>query len=91
MKNISRTLVPSYPRTPSSDKFQVFVKTTDAHLITVTLQDLTGKTLKSINNSGFSKNILQFDFDGKELVNGIYLVRIQNNDKIITRKLIIQK
>ena len=76
---------------PSSEKVQISVNTKDSNPLTVLIQDLTGKTLRSMTNANLGKGVIQFDFDVKEYPNGIYLVLIKSENKTISRKLIIQK
>ena len=76
---------------PSSEKVQVTLKTEASSSLSVSLQDLTGKTLKSIQNKDVNEGIIQFEFDVKTYPNGIYLIHIQSDSKTATRKLTIQK
>jgi hypothetical protein len=76
---------------PTSDKVQVSLRTEASSTLTVSLQDLTGKTLKSIQNKDVNEGIMQFEFDVKSYPNGIYLIHIQSDGKTVTRKLTIQK
>lgn len=72
--NYNSTIYPN----PSSTKLYFNVK---LDVYTITVLDLTGKVVKTINPKSNYVNVA-------ELVNGIYFVRLLNNDGAITEKFI---
>ncbi|MCC5916441.1 MAG: T9SS type A sorting domain-containing protein [Cryomorphaceae bacterium] len=58
--------------------------------ITIELLDLSGKTIFLEHHKGFS-GVYQKDFDRNDLSSGMYMLRINNRDGIITRRVVIGK
>ncbi|MCC5916443.1 MAG: T9SS type A sorting domain-containing protein, partial [Cryomorphaceae bacterium] len=58
--------------------------------VTIQLLDLSGKTIWTEHHSGFS-GVYQKDFDRNDLSSGMYMLRINNRDGIITRRVVIGK
>ncbi len=59
--------------------------------VTLILFDIMGREIKTLVNEINDSGKYELEFNGKDLSSGIYLIRLEVNNKILTKKLIIQK
>ncbi|MBK8848328.1 MAG: T9SS type A sorting domain-containing protein [Bacteroidetes bacterium] len=57
----------------------------------IVIMDITGRVVKQFSLMNLAMGINQVGFDTSELTNGVYYVRIIQNDKIAGKKLVIEK
>lgn len=59
--------------------------------VTLKLFDILGKEIKTLVNEINDSGKYEIEFNGKDLSSGVYLIKLEVNNKILTQKLIIQK
>ncbi|MEO6301711.1 MAG: T9SS type A sorting domain-containing protein [Bacteroidia bacterium] len=58
---------------------------------TITVSDITGKTLLTVFNGTLSQGEQKIDLNTNSLANGVYFVKISLSDGEVNRKIIVQK
>jgi len=79
-----------YP-VPNNGQFNISMNLKSDEKLTVEIVDITGKLLKSFNESKINAGINSMPIDASELSNGIYFVRVYNATINNTMKIIINK
>lgn len=74
---------------PSPAKNRIFIRNSANGHATISLTDLTGRKLKSAQQQTFNNEIITLDVD--DIPSGIFILSIQNNGKLFSKKILIQK
>jgi len=53
--------------------------------------DILGRQVKSLVNENQNPGNYSVEFDGSDLISGVYFYRLKSNDKIITKKMVLLK
>lgn len=75
-----------YPN-PYSDKFTIELTLAKSDLVSITMMNLLGETVKHIEKSVLS-GVYKNEIDSKELPNGIYFITVQTSDSRIIQRVI---
>lgn len=84
------SLSQNYPN-PFNPKTMINFTVPMAGMLKFTVFDITGKVMAEIINKNLDAGTYKLDFDGSELASGIYFYRIEAEDFVQTRKMILIK
>jgi hypothetical protein len=76
-----------YPN-PSQGNFTLRFAQSPAKLVSLTISDASGKEVYSLENAVITENEIRFSNTG--LTSGVYLIKVSEDNKIITTRLIIK-
>jgi hypothetical protein len=76
-----------YP-SPTTNQITVEFELTETKNTFIEIRNVLGQIVKSITNQAFQKGINRIEIDISEYKSGIYFVQLQNDNRIINRKII---
>ena len=75
---------------PTSNQTTIFFKLHEQDEITLSLFSLSGQEIRQMFSGKKSQGTHRFEIDCSNLSNGIYLVKLQSGNEIITQKLLVR-
>lgn len=79
-----------YPN-PASYYFEVSFYNEKFQIISFELHDTQGKKIKYLMNKEFEPGSIDLKFDTKDIIDGVYFIRIKSGDNSLTKKIIIRR
>ncbi|MCF8254529.1 MAG: T9SS type A sorting domain-containing protein [Bacteroidia bacterium] len=79
-----------YPNPLTGQSFHIGFNMKVNGIVKITLIDMTGKEVSVLNESNLSSGIFEEQFQVPSLKNGVYFVRIEANNEVLNRKLLVQ-
>lgn len=76
---------------PTKGELKINIATEDDNFVVIGLYDLFGKQLRSIANQALSAGQYSYETDVSSFPEGIYIVKMQTGNHVVSRKILIQK
>ncbi len=80
----------NYPNPFNPETNIVFSITNNAH-VSLVIYDVLGNVIKTLVDENLSVGNYNIMFDGENLSSGVYLYKLQVNNKLISKKMVLQK
>jgi hypothetical protein len=86
------TLEQNYPNpfNPST-KIKFSIPENSAGITSLKIYDVLGNEVAALFNEEEAEGNYEFEFDASKLASGIYMYKLQNNEYIFTRKMLLLK
>lgn len=89
-ENNALTHLSLYPN-PASHSLNIGFDLKKAGKVRITLIDITGKEISTLNEGNFSMGVFEEAFTLPTLNSGIYFIAIHVNDEVLNRKILVQQ
>lgn len=90
VRTVNQTSIRAYPN-PAVNTTQVLVRLQQASRARISIHDLTGEALKTIDDAVLTKGPHTYNVDLDALPSGVYMVRLETPTEVLSYQLIIRK